>query len=50
MTEPVYGSDEWADATFPARGETPSNDVVVDEGADEAPNAERPCDGEVADD
>lgn len=56
MSEPVseaaeqYGTDEWADATFPNRGEAPSNDVQVDPSAPRAPNVERPCEGEVSDD
>lgn len=38
MTEPEYGTDEWADATFPDRGEAPSNEVVVEPDVDPAPN------------
>lgn len=50
MTGPAYGTDEWADAAFPDRGAPPSNMVDVNEAAAEAPNVERPCEGEVADD
>lgn len=50
MTEPEYGSDEWADRAFPSRGEVPSNEVEPDPDAPDAPNVERDCEGEVADD
>ena len=42
--------DTWADQTFPDRGPTPSNEVVVDPNAGDSPNVERPCEGEVSDD
>lgn len=48
--QPDYGTDEWADATFPDRGEAPSNEVVVDPEAAPVSNVERPCEGEVTDD
>jgi hypothetical protein len=50
MTEPLYGTDEWADQAFPTRGEAPSNEVRPDPDAPDAPNVERPCEGEVTDD
>lgn len=50
-TEPVGNRDEaWVEETFGDVGPAPSNDVEVDPRAASAPNLERPCEGEVADD
>jgi hypothetical protein len=39
---PAIRDEEWADRTFPDRGEAPSNEVVVDPNAQPAPNITHP--------
>lgn len=52
MTDPTGAArdEAWVEATFGDVGPAPSNEVEVDQGAPEAPNVERPCEGEVSDD
>lgn len=43
-------TDDWVADRFGDVGEAPSNEVVVDEDAEPAPNVERPCGDGVSDD
>lgn len=38
LDTPDYGTEEWAEERFPDRGAPPSNEVVLDPDAPQAPN------------